>query len=40
MAKRSVSLAEIEVAYRTHGHHVLRRAAMILGNDSDARRST
>jgi RNA polymerase sigma-70 factor (ECF subfamily) len=37
MPKRSVALAEIEVAYRTHGHHVLRRATAILGNDSDAR---
>jgi RNA polymerase sigma-70 factor (ECF subfamily) len=35
--KRAVSLAEIEVAYRAHGHHVLRRATLILGNDSDAR---
>jgi len=35
--KRAVSLAEIEVAYRAHGHHVLRRATLILGNESDAR---
>lgn len=35
--KRSVSLAEIEVAYRAHGHHVLRRATLLLGSESDAR---
>lgn len=35
--KRAVSLAEIEIAYRAHGHHVLRRATLILGNESDAR---
>lgn len=34
---RAVSLSEIEAAYRAHGHHVLRRAAQILGDDSDAR---
>jgi RNA polymerase sigma factor (sigma-70 family) len=27
----------IEEAYRAHGHHVLRRASRILGNDADAR---
>jgi RNA polymerase sigma factor (sigma-70 family) len=36
-SRRAVSLAEIEAAYRAHGHHVLRRAAMILGNEHDAR---
>lgn len=27
----------IEEAYRRHGHHVLRRATRLLGNESDAR---
>jgi RNA polymerase sigma-70 factor (ECF subfamily) len=35
--KRAVSLADIEAAYRTHGHHVQRRAALILGDDNEAR---
>ena len=35
--RRAVTLAEIEAAYRAHGHHVQRRAALILGNESDAR---
>jgi RNA polymerase sigma factor (sigma-70 family) len=34
--QRSVSLAEIESAYRSHAHHVQRRAAFVLGNDTDA----
>ena len=34
---RAVSLAEIEAAYRAHGHHVQRRAMLILGDDGDAR---
>lgn len=36
-SRRAVSLAEIEAAYRAHGPHVLRRAALLLGSDSDAR---
>jgi RNA polymerase sigma-70 factor (ECF subfamily) len=36
-SKRGVSLAEIEAAYRAHGHHVQRRARLILGDDGDAR---
>lgn len=35
--RRAVSLAEIEAAYRAHGPHVLRRASLLLGSDSDAR---
>lgn len=35
--KRAATLSEIEAAYRAHAHHVQRRAALILGNDSDAR---
>jgi RNA polymerase sigma factor (sigma-70 family) len=35
-ARHSASLAEIEAAYRAHGHHVQRRAALILGDDADA----
>src|SRR5262245_13555858 len=34
--RRAASLAEIEAAYRAHGHHVRRRAALILGDDGDA----
>ena len=34
--RRAVSLAEIEAAYRAHGPHVRRRAALILGSESDA----
>jgi RNA polymerase sigma-70 factor (ECF subfamily) len=36
-SRRAVTLAEIEAAYRAHGHHVQRRARLILGNDIDAR---
>jgi len=36
MMGRAVSLVEIEAAYRAHGHHVERRARLILGNESDA----
>lgn len=35
--RRALSLAEIEAAYRAHGPHVLRRATLLLGRDSDAR---
>ena len=35
--KRAATLSEIEAAYRAHAHHVQRRAALILGNDNDAR---
>lgn len=35
-SRRSASLAEIEAAYRAHGHHVRRRAALILGDEGDA----
>ena len=28
---------DVETVYRTHGHHVLRRATRILGNEADAR---
>lgn len=34
--RRSASLADIEAAYRAHGHHVRRRAALILGDDGEA----
>jgi RNA polymerase sigma-70 factor, ECF subfamily len=34
---RVATLAEIEAAYRAHGHHVQRRAKLILRNDNDAR---
>jgi RNA polymerase sigma factor (sigma-70 family) len=30
-------LVDVESVYRMHGHHVLRRATRILGNDADAR---
>jgi RNA polymerase sigma-70 factor (ECF subfamily) len=33
----STSLSSIEVAYRSHGHHVLRRATRLLGSDAEAR---
>ena len=36
-SRRPASLAEIEAAYRAHGHHVRRRAAVILGDDGEAR---
>jgi RNA polymerase sigma factor (sigma-70 family) len=36
MTRGAASLAEIEAAYRAHGQHVARRAARILGNESDA----
>ena len=32
----STSLARIADAYRSHGHHVLRRAVRLLGNEVDA----
>jgi RNA polymerase sigma factor (sigma-70 family) len=35
--RRTLALADVENAYRMHGHHVLRRATRILGNDADAR---
>lgn len=35
--KRVATLAEIEAAYCAHGHHVQRRATLILGNEGDAR---
>ncbi len=33
----SSSLSFIEAAYRSHGHHVMRRAARLLGSDADAK---
>ena len=36
-ARDAVTLSEIEAAYRAHAHHVQRRAALILGNEHDAR---
>ena len=35
-SRRSTSLPEIEAAYRAHGHHVRRRAALILGDEVEA----
>ena len=37
MGHGRAATADVENAYRTHGHHVLRRATRILGNDADAR---
>lgn len=36
-SRRAITLAEIEAAYRAHGYHVQRRAALLLGHESDAR---
>jgi RNA polymerase sigma factor (sigma-70 family) len=37
MEQGRAATADVENVYRTHGHHVLRRATRILGNDADAR---
>jgi len=37
MGHGRAATADVENAYRTHGHHVLRRATRILGNEGDAR---
>jgi RNA polymerase sigma factor (sigma-70 family) len=37
MTRSAASLSEIEAAYRAHAQHVARRAARILGEESDAR---
>ena len=37
MEQGRAATADVENAYRTHGHHVLRRATRLLGNEADAR---